>query len=180
MRIVGGRFKGFRFNPPKGFPSRPTTNYAKEALFNILEHKTMIPGARVLDLCAGTGNISFEFISRGAESVTAVDKHFKCIKFINFLAKKFEVEDEIRIVKSDVLRFLLQHMIKYDIIFCDPPFAEGFHEQIVRTIQENGNLTEDGILIIEHGQECSLDHIKGFLELRKYGSVYFSIFEYHT
>jgi 16S rRNA (guanine966-N2)-methyltransferase len=179
MRIVGGKFKGFRFNPPKGFPSRPTTNFAKEALFNILEHKTMIPGAKVLDLCAGTGNVSFEFISRGAESVTAVDKHFKCVQFMNVLAKKFEVEKEVLIIKSDVLRFLAKHNADYDIIFCDPPFAEGFHEEIVKLIQENGNLSEDGILIVEHGQESDLSHLQGFVELRKYGSVYFSIFEYY-
>lgn len=180
MRLVGGKFKGFRFNPPKGFPSRPTTNFAKEALFNILENKTMISGARVLDLCAGTGNISFEFISRGAEMVTAVDKHFKCVKFMNVLAEKFEVTEQTHIVKSDVLRFLAHHNTVYDVIFCDPPFAEGFHEEIVKKIQENGNLAEDGILIIEHGQECNLSHLLGFLELRKYGSVYFSIFEYHA
>lgn len=178
MRIVSGKLKSFRFNPPKGFPSRPTTNFAKEALFNVLQHRIAMYDLDILDLYAGTGNISFEFASREAGYIDAVDNNFKCCKFIQTLALKYKVEDEVNVIKSDAIKFLNTSHKTYDLIFCDPPFKMDVHEEIIEIIKERKLLNENGLLIIEHGRETNLSKIKGFNDAKNYGGVIFSFFTF--
>lgn len=178
MRIISGKLKSFRFSPPKGFPSRPTTDFAKEALFNVLEHRFSLYDLEILDLFAGTGSISLEFASREAGNITTIEKDFRCVKFIQGLTKKYQVDKEVSILKSDVISFLQKTTVQYDIIFADPPFADKIHETIVSIIKERALLTEIGLLIIEHGQETKLEQLEGFQETKRYGGVYFSFFKF--
>src|SRR5690606_13437507 len=120
MRIISGKHKGKRLTAPAKLPVRPTTDYAKEALFNILNNQYYFDQISVLDLFAGTGNISFEFASRGAKQITAVDAHYGCIRYISKI--KEELEYPISPVKSDVFSYLEKSLITADIIFADPPY----------------------------------------------------------
>jgi 16S rRNA (guanine(966)-N(2))-methyltransferase RsmD len=176
VRIISGKLKARRFSVPKNFPSRPTTDYAKEGLFNVLEHQIDLEDLQILDLCAGTGNISFELISREAGTVTAVDINLNCLKFIRKNAQELKIEDEIRTVRMDIVHFLKLTEDHYDLIFADPPYAYKHHEEIVKTVFERDLLKNDGLLIIEHGRETKLEHITQFEFCRIYGNVYFSFF----
>lgn len=175
MRVVGGKYKGRRFDPPKKFPSRPTTDFAKEAFFNILESKYYIEDLEVLDLFAGTGNISLEFISRGAKRVLSVDKHPVCFNYILKTIEELQ-EPGWRCVKRDVKAFCEQPVEQFDLIFADPPFSMKEIEQLPDLILNSGLLREDGVLIIEHGQEYTPDRTH-LTDTRNYGGVNFSFFE---
>lgn len=177
MRIIKGKLKSRRFSVPKSFPSRPTTDFAKEGLFNILNTRLNLEGIDVLDLCAGTGNISLECISQGANSVTSVDQNYNCVKFIRETAEKFEVEKSIRVFKSEAVKFTTQCTTKFDLIFSDPPFKDDFHTALIDSIFEHGLLKEDGLLIIEHGKYTKLENHPRFIEMRTFGNVLFSFFE---
>jgi 16S rRNA (guanine966-N2)-methyltransferase len=131
---------------------------------------------KVLDLCAGTGNISFEFISREVDSVTCVDKDFNCIQFIRKTASDFGIEDQMNIIKSDIILYLKKTNETFDIIFADPPYDVKFHDQIAEIVFERNLLREDGVLIVEHGKHTSLEKIPQFDKLRPFGNVYFSFF----
>ncbi len=176
MRIISGKLKARRFTVPKGFPSRPTTDFAKEGLFNMLENRMSLVNLSILDLCAGTGNISFEFISRESGTVTAVDQNFKCIQHIYKNATSLNVLDEIRIVKSEIIRFIDQTKDSYDLIFADPPYDYKEHVKLAESILSKKIITPTGILIIEHGKQTDLSLIKGYEFTRQYGNVYFSFF----
>ena len=176
MRIIRGKLKSRRFSIPKKFPSRPTTDFAKEGLFNFLENQLYLHEIDVLDLCAGTGNISFEFISRDTEKVVAVDKDYNCIKFIKDTAKEFDIEDNIEVVKMDIIQYLKKTDKKFDLIFSDPPYDAKFHDQIAQLVFERNLLNEEGILIIEHGKHTNLEKIPNFDKVRPYGNVIFSFF----
>lgn len=178
MRIVSGKFKGRRITPPKNLPVRPTTDLSKEALFNILNHQFSFHELKVLDLFAGTGNISYEFASRGAEPITCVDADFGCVNFIKKTAQEFEMD--ITAIKSDVYKFLERSKIKYDIIFADPPydFSQEQFDKIYQLIFENELLEDDGLLIIEHSTQTKMEHLEHFSNSRKYGGSIFSFFEY--
>lgn len=176
MRIISGNLKSVRFSPPKGFPSRPTTDFAKEALFNVLTHRYALVELEILDLCAGTGNISFEFASREAGYITAVEANYKCTSFIQSMAKKYEVDEFITVIRSDVPAFLEKVNATYDIIFADPPFEVPIHGQIVNLVFERELLNENGCLIIEHSKHLDLSNEPNFVELKKYGGVCFSFF----
>lgn len=178
MRIVSGKFKGRRITPPKNLPVRPTTDLSKEALFNILNHQFSFHELKVLDLFAGTGNISYEFASRGAEPITSVDADFGCVNFIKKTAQEFEMD--ITAIKSDVYKFLERSKIKYDIIFADPPydFSPEQFDKIYQLIFENELLEDDGLLIIEHSAQTKMEHLEHFSNSRKYGGSIFSFFEY--
>ena len=128
MRIIGGKFKGRRFNPPaKNWPTRPTTDYAKEGLFNILMNRFNFSELKVLDLFGGTGNHSYEFISRGCKDVTYVDKFYGCVAFVKKTAKELDIEDSIRIVKGDVFKFVSATNEKYDYIILEAYYAKGIY-----------------------------------------------------
>jgi 16S rRNA (guanine966-N2)-methyltransferase len=178
MRIISGKYKGRRISAPKNLPVRPTTDMSKESLFNILNNRLEFDGLKVLDLFSGTGNLSYEFGSRGAAAITSVDGDFGCVKFIKQTAAEFEFN--ITAIKSDVFKFLAAHRSAYDVIVADPPYnmEQKHFEELVRLIFENGLLQEDGIMIIEHSKYTKLEHTTNFSFLKKYGGSIFSFFEF--
>lgn len=177
MRIISGKYKGKRIIAPAKLPVRPTTDVAKEALFNILNNHFHIPSVKVLDLFSGTGNISYEFAARGAEDITAVDVNFDCVKFIKKTAS--ELDFPIFTIKSDVFKYLEKAPIKANIIFADPPYDMDKEEfsRIAQLVFEKELLLEEGQLIIEHSKHTDLSDLDKFREGRKYGSSVFSFFE---
>ncbi len=177
MRIIRGIYKTRRFAPPISFPSRPTTDYAKEGLFNILENKVDLVDLNILDLCAGTGNISMEFLSREAGTVTSVDRHPLCIRYMYKSKNELKIEEKWQIATNEVLQFVQKTKSTYDIIFADPPYDKTFHAELVLKIQENKLLNAGGWMIIEHGKQTDLSKIAGFVEQRNLGNVYFSFFQ---
>lgn len=179
MRIIGGIHKGKNITAPNHLPVRPTTDFAKEALFNILNNRMDIEGTQVLDLFSGTGNISLEFASREAKQVVSVDMHFACVKFLKSIATQLNLHQIIS-EKADVFKFLKQHHGQYDIVFADPPYDLPNIPEIHQFVFEQQLLNEEGILIIEHGPKTKLDHLAYFREHRKYGNVNFSFFGFNS
>jgi 16S rRNA (guanine(966)-N(2))-methyltransferase RsmD len=177
MRIVGGEFKGRRIAVPSNFPSRPTTDFAKEGLFNVLEHQFDLTDLKILDLCSGTGNISLEFLSRGVGEVIAVDSHINCLKFVQKNANSLGIINEISTVKSDLISYVRNTNLTFDIIFADPPFNFDKYNEIVEVVYERNLLTEEGILILEHSKQKSFDKEQNFSFFRNYGNVTFSFFK---
>jgi 16S rRNA (guanine966-N2)-methyltransferase len=177
MRIVSGKFKSRRISAPKNLPTRPTTDIAKEALFNILNNLYYFEDLSVLDLFAGIGSISLEFASRGTQQIISVDKHYGCVKFIESTSKELDLD--INVIKSDVFKFLEKSRLKADIIFADPPynFDDAQFLAISTLIFDNDLLNEDGLLIIEHSKQTDLSKNKNFSYMKKYGSSAFSFFE---
>jgi 16S rRNA (guanine(966)-N(2))-methyltransferase RsmD len=176
VRIISGFLKARRFSIPKSFPSRPTTDFAKEGLFNVLEHQISLFDLEILDLCAGTGNISFEFLSREAGTVTAVDSNSNCLRYILKNAIDFKINEQLETVKSDILAFLKRTDKTFDLIFADPPYEYAFHKEIAQIVFERKLLKENGVLIIEHGRHTKLEEEPYFDLVRTYGNVYFSFF----
>lgn len=150
---------------------------SKEALFNVLRNHFDFEGLKVLDLFSGTGNISYEFASRGSNNITSVDGDFGCVRFIKQTAAEFDFN--IAAVKSDVLKFIEKCNAKYDIIFADPPYAfeQKAFEKIVLSIFEKDLPEEDGMVIIEHSKYTKLDHLMHFSFKKSYGGSIFSFFE---
>ena len=177
MRIISGKFKGRRIAPPKGLPVRPTTDMSKEALFNVLNNYFNFSGLKVLDLFAGTGNISYEFASRGSDNITSVDGDFGCVKFIKQTADEFDFN--IAGIKSDVFKFIEKNKNSYDVIFADPPYNldQATFEKLVEVIFANDLLQEDGMMVIEHSKYTKLDHMINFSFKKSYGGSIFSFFE---
>ncbi|MEM8508381.1 MAG: RsmD family RNA methyltransferase [Bacteroidota bacterium] len=176
MRIISGKHKGRRIVAPKKLPVRPTTDRAKEGLFNILNNLYSLEGIAVLDLFSGTGNMAFEFASRGAQVVTAVDAHKGCALFIEKTRK--ELAMEIKVVKSDAFQFLMRHSSQYDIIFADPPYTMSLSDfmRLPELIFTKDLLKEDGRLILEHGSHTDLDRSPYLNDKRQYGNSVFSFF----
>lgn len=176
MRVIRGKYKSRRFSPPKNFPSRPTTDYAKESLFNIIENRLYIEGIAVLDLFAGTGNISLEFLSRGASRVLSIDNHYVSYKYMKKTQSELK-ETTWTILKQDVFKFIPKLEQRFDLIFADPPFGLKDVLSLPELISSSNLLEEDGVLIIEHGRETDFSHHAFFEEIRKYGGVNFSFFK---
>lgn len=176
MRIISGEFKGRRITAPKKLPVRPTTDMAKEALFNILNNRYYFEDISVLDLFAGTGNISYEFASRGTTRITAVDEHFGCIKFINETADSFEME--ISTIKADVFKTLEKIRKKFDIVFADPPYNLSVEQfsRIPNLVFDGRLLEDDGTLVLEHSKHTDLSELKYFDYSKHYGGNAFSFF----
>ena len=177
MRIISGEYKGRRITAPKQLPVRPTTDMAKESLFNILNNYYYLDEITVLDLFAGTGNISYEFASRGCKHITAVDADYGCVKFITSTAADFEMP--IEVIKADVFKFLKQYRQSYTLIFADPPydFSDGQFSEIAQLIFENNLLDDNGMLVIEHSKHTDLKQLSNFSFLKYYGGSTFSFFE---
>lgn len=175
IRIIGGQYKSRKIKAPNNLPVRPTTDFAKEALFNILNNKIDFETIHVLDLFCGTGNISYEFASRGTTLINSVDGNYRCVEFVKKTAKEFGME-QITVYKSDVLSFLKNHRLQYNIIFADPPFDYEQTDKISPLVFENNLLKENGLLIIEHGERSDYSHLPHFIEKRKYGKINFSMF----
>ncbi|QDO95035.1 16S rRNA (guanine(966)-N(2))-methyltransferase RsmD [Formosa sediminum] len=176
MRIISGLYKGRRINAPKKLPVRPTTDMAKEALFNILNNNYYFEDISVLDLFAGIGSISYEFASRGTKQITCVDQEFGCTKFISDTAKTFEMP--LQVIKSDVFKFLEQTSLKSTIIFADPPYAFPLEEfsKIPELVFQNNLLEDDGLLIVEHSKHTDLSNLEHYNHSKSYGGNTFSFF----
>ncbi|MGZ3865928.1 MAG: RsmD family RNA methyltransferase [Bacteroidia bacterium] len=179
MRIISGIYKGKTLHPPKGLPTRPTTDFAKTGLFNILNNRIDYENTKVLDLCCGTGNISFEFASRGCTNITCVDMHAACLKFISQTAKELNMQG-FTTFKADIFKFIDKTEETFDLIFIDPPYAEERISDLSDMILSRDILSKDGLLIIEHGSKTKLENNRGFKETRNYGNVNFSMFGHKT
>jgi len=175
MRIIGGTLKGLRLNPPKNLPVRPTTDLAKEALFNILQNQVEFEGIRVLDLFSGTGNISMEFASRGAESVIAVDRSIQCVHYLKDTARQHGLT-QIKAFKDDVFKYLQLETDLFDLIFADPPYDLNRIPEIPVVVFDKKLLAPDGLLIVEHQSMQNLSNHPAFVEQRRYGHSSFSFF----
>lgn len=177
MRIIGGKFKGRRFNPPaKNWPTRPTTDFSKEGLFNILQNNFDFEELRVLDLFGGTGNHSYEFISRGCTDVTYVDKFPGCVAFAKKTARELDIEDAMQIVRADVFKFIARPHTPYDYIFAGPPYPLPNIPDIPDLIFKYGLLKTDGWFVLEHNPQHDFEHHPNFHQSRRYGTTIFSIF----
>jgi 16S rRNA (guanine966-N2)-methyltransferase len=174
MRIISGKYKGKRITTPENLPVRPTTDRAKEALFSILDSRYYFDGKNVLDLFSGTGNIAFEFSSRGAEHITTVDSNNNCVNFIKKTSSDLELN--ITSLKSDCIKYLESCEKQFNIIFADPPYNFAEHKKIKEIIFERDLVKKDGCLIIEHDSSTSFEDDN--VEVRKYGTVHFSIFSF--
>jgi len=177
MRIISGLYKGRRITAPKKLPVRPTTDMAKEALFNILNNRYYFDEISVLDLFAGTGNISYEFASRGTEHITSVDKDFGCTKFIAQTSSEFDFN--IQVIKADVFKYLETTKQKHTVIFADPPYdfdIDAF-SKIPELVFQNQLLENDGILIVEHSKHTNLSNLTNYSYSKSYGGNMFSFFE---
>ena len=175
MRIIGGRYSGRRINPPSNFKARPTTDFAREGLFNILNNRIDFESVIVLDLFSGTGSISYEFASRGAEAVHLVEKDIRHISGIKKILKELDL-DNVKPIHIDVRTYLKACLIKYDIVFADPPYELAWLKELPDLVTEAGILKEDGFLILEHPRDISFANHKLFFEHRNYGGVNFSFF----
>jgi 16S rRNA (guanine966-N2)-methyltransferase len=180
MRIISGKHKGRRITAPKNLPVRPTTDMSKEALFNILNNHFNFHGLKVLDLFSGTGNISYEFASRGSSPITSVDGDMGCINFIKKTASELELD--ITAIKSDVYTYLEKSKATFDIIFADPPYnlEQKEFEKVIQLIFDNELLDEEGMLIVEHSKHTKLNHMTNFSFEKQYGGSVFSFYEFES
>ena len=175
MRIIGGKHKGRRFTAPQNIPTRPTTDFSKEALFNILNNNFYFDAISYLDLFAGTGSHSYEYASRGCTDITAVDMNKKCVGFIRKTSD--ELDFNIHVTEADVFSYIKTCKRKFNIIFAGPPYPlDEKIKEIPQLIFENDLLEDNGWLIVEHYYKLDLDDLPYFVEKRKYGQTVFSIF----
>jgi 16S rRNA (guanine966-N2)-methyltransferase len=177
MRIIGGKFGGRRFHPPVSkWPTRPTTDYARESLFNILANNIDLESSKVLDLFGGTGGHSFECVSRGCRAVTYVDNHPGCVQFVSSTAETLGIAAFLTVKKMDVFKFLDQHHESFDYIFADPPFNHPKLSTLPELIVEGNHLADDGLFVLEHDASQQFQNKQGFKETRRYGHVWFTFF----
>ncbi len=177
MRIVSGKFKGRRFSPPKNLKARPTTDIAKESLFNILNNTIDFEDINVLDMFAGTGSIGFEFASRGCRNIISLEINSVNYSFIQKVIKELGIEDVIHPLKYDSFKFIENTKTKFDLIFADPPYDHKELENIPNLIFVKELLNPDGLLILEHPKDKNFENHPDFLENRNYGHVNFSFFK---
>ncbi|WP_077196242.1 RsmD family RNA methyltransferase [Prevotella ihumii] len=176
MRIITGLYKGRHFDVPRTFKARPTTDFAKENIFNVLNAYIDFEDAMALDLFSGTGSITLELLSRGCSQVVSVEKDRDHARFIAECVKKINAENHI-LIRGDVFRFLKTCHQKFHFIFADPPYALPELETIPNLVLDNDLLAEDGVLVFEHGKQNDFSAHPRFREHRSYGSVNFSIFK---
>ena len=179
MRIIGGTHRGRRIQAPKNLPIRPTTDFAKEGLFNVLHHKIVIDGLNVLDLFGGSGNMSYEFASRGAIEVLAVDINAQCVRFINQAANSFSFKT-VKAIKSDVFKFISKSTYQFDLIFADPPYKMDSFDELPDLILTSTLLKKDGLLIIEHPREVDFSNHASYEQMKTYGNVNFTFFQHRS
>ncbi|MBO6074608.1 MAG: RsmD family RNA methyltransferase [Paludibacteraceae bacterium] len=175
MRIISGKFRGRRLMPPKNITARPTTDFAKESLFNLLTNRLELEGADVLDLFAGTGGIGLECVSRGAREVTAVELAHVQQNFIISTCKQLGITN-LRLIRGDVFKFLRNNCPKYDLVFADPPYALDELPTLPSLIVPE-LLKPGGLFVLEHGEQYDFSGHPHFIDLRTYGSVHFSFFQ---
>jgi len=176
LRIIGGKYKGRRIVTPANLKVRPTTDFAKEGLFNVLANKIDFEEITVLDLFSGTGGISYEFVSRGVAQVHLVEKNYKNFLAIKKIIKELELE-KIKPIHIDVVAYLKTCNIKYDLIFADPPYNLAWIDELPDLVLNSENLNDGGLFILEHSAKQNFSNRPFFLEMRRYGEVHFSIFQ---
>ncbi len=176
MRIISGIFRGRRFNPPKNITARPTTDFAKESLFNLLQNRMDFEDIDCLDLFAGTGSISLELVSRGARDVVAVEMAHTQQNFIIATSKQLNVRN-LTVIRGDALKYINACCMQFDFIFADPPYALEALPKIPDIIFAQGLLKEGGWFVLEHSANNDFSQHPHFIDHRQYGSVNFSFFQ---
>ena len=176
MRIISGKHKGRKFYPPNNLPTRPTTDFAKEGLFNVLENNFDLAEVSFLDLFMGTGSISYEFASRGCKYLVGVDQFLGCVKFVKGMIEKLSIEG-MTVYQSDVVKFLDHKLSSFDIIFAGPPYAYEAIDMLPEIILSKGILNHDGWLILETSFKHAFETNPYLLQKRKYGDTIFHIFK---
>lgn len=177
MRIVGGEFSGRRFTPPaKNWPTRPTTDFSKEGLYNILSNRIDFEDTRFLDLFGGTGNHCYEMISRGCTDATYVDKFPACVRFVKEVSETLKITDKIRIVHQDVFKFVRNLNERFDYIFAGPPYGLPNIEDIPTLIIDENLLKKDGFIVVEHNPNVNFEYHPHRVDSRNYGKTIFSFF----
>jgi len=176
MRIISGIYGGRRLSPPKNITARPTTDFAKESLFNLLNNRLDFEGIDMLDLFAGTGGIGIECVSRGAREVTSVELAHVQQNWIINCCKQLGIRN-LSLIRGDVFKFLSACRTKYDLIFADPPYALEQLPTLPDLILSRDILKENGWLVIEHGKDTDFTNHPNHCETRTYGSVHFSFFQ---
>ena len=177
MRIISGKYKGRRISAPTNITARPTTDFAKEGLFNLLNNRIDFEDIRMLDLFAGTGGIGIEFVSRGAESVVSVEQNERQCAFIRKVCQELKIEN-LTLMKTDVFKFLKSGYSKYDVIFADPPYELPNLNEIPDLVFAAGILKSDGLFVLEHSAKSNFSSHPNFSEHRHYGNVNFTFFSY--
>ena len=175
MRIIAGTLRGRRLNPPANLPVRPTTDMARESLFNVLNNYVDFEECSVMDLFVGTGAVSLEFISRGVREVTAVDINAQCTDFVKQCAAQFGAGN-LHVVRADVFDLLKRANRQFDIVFADPPYNHEGLASLPDLVFDKGVLTDDGIFVLEHPREYSFEEHPHFWQHRAYGKVNFTFF----
>ncbi|MFI3331593.1 MAG: RsmD family RNA methyltransferase [Rikenellaceae bacterium] len=176
MRIISGKHKGRVITPPKNLRARPTTDFAKENIFNVLANLVDFEKLDVLDLFAGTGSVSYEFASRGVKSVLSVEVNNVHYNFIRSMIKELNF-DNMHIIKANAFLYLKSCTKKFDLIFSDAPYDLAGSEQVIELVLSKDLLTEDGFLVFEHSKDKSFKDHPNLYSSRAYGSVNFSIFK---
>ena len=176
MRIIGGRLKGRSITPPSGYSARPTTDFAREGLFNILDNEYEFDGLSVLDLFGGTGAVSAEFASRGASNVYCVEMASANASFISSQMKKLGLSGTVKVVRHNVFDFIGICTLKFDIIFADPPYGLAGLQSIPEAVLSRRLLHPGGYFILEHPDTYCFKDSPCFVKERKYGNVHFSFF----
>lgn len=176
MRIISGTFRGRRLMPPKNITARPTTDFAKESLFNLLNNRIDFEGIDMLDLFAGTGGIGLEFVSRGAREVIAIEMAHVQQNFIISTSKMLGINN-LHVIRGDVFRYINSCNLQFDFIYADPPYALDTLETIPNLIFEHDLLRKEGWFVLEHGKQNDFSSHPHFVEKRTYGSVNFSFFQ---
>jgi 16S rRNA (guanine966-N2)-methyltransferase len=177
MRIISGKFKGRRFSPPAdNWPTRPTTDYAKEGLFNILNNMLDFEETKVLDLFGGTGSHGYEFISRGCTDVTYVDKFADAVRFVRKTAQSLDIEANLRIVQMDVFRYMESASGQFDYIFAGPPYALPTIDTIPDVVFAKKLLAPGGLFVLEHNPYHDFLEHPNLVDVRNYGKTIFSFF----
>ena len=176
MRIISGKFKGRRISPPTNITARPTTDFAKEGLFNLLSNRIDFEETNALDLFSGAGSISLELVSRECKSVTAIEQSERHCAFIRKACAELKIDD-LLLLKTDVFKFVEKTRQQYDLIFADPPYDLPKLSDLPDIIFKNNILSENGLFVLEHSAKNNFEQHPNFAEQRHYGNVNFSFFE---
>lgn len=175
MRIITGKYKGRRFDVPRSFKARPTTDFAKENLFNVLRAYVDFEEISVLDLFGGTGSISLEFLSRGCQPVVCVEKDRQHASFLQQLFRSLN-DNNLHLVQGDALRYVERGVGSFDLVFADPPYQLRELGELPTRVLNSTCLKDGGIFVLEHGKDYDFKDMPQFFEHRAYGSVNFSFF----
>lgn len=176
MRIIAGTHKGRRIHPPRHLRARPTTDMAREGLFNVLGDRLDLHDLDVLDLFFGSGAVALEFISRGARTVTAVDIHYTSKKFLESVRRDWQI-DNLKVVKADVFKLATRAKGRFGLVFADPPYGLPRVNKLPDLVLQSEWLAGGGTLVLEHGEEISFDDHPALVLQKRFGHVHFSFFD---